>query len=82
MISLIYGLAQTEKAFFKVVGMYCITCKPIVEKQLEGEEAIKKIDMDYMTDSVVVHYDSTLINKEEIKEMLEKSGYKFIRVAR
>ncbi len=82
MISLIYGLAQTEKAFFKVVGMYCITCKPIVEKQLEDEEAIKKIDMDYMTDGVVVHYDSTLINKEEIKERLEKSGYKFIRVAR
>jgi copper chaperone len=35
-----------------------------------------------MTDSVVVDYDSTLINKEEIKERLERSGYKFIRVAR
>ena len=73
---------QIERAYFKVVGMYCITCKPIVEKQLKDEDAIKKIGVDYMTDSVVVDYDSTLINKEEIKERLEKSGYKFIRVAR
>ena len=62
--------------------MYCVSCKPIVEKQLKDEDAIKKIGVDYMTDSVVVEYDSALINKEEIKERLEKSGYKFIRVAR
>ncbi len=62
--------------------MYCFTCKPIVEKQLKDEDAIKKIGVDYMTDSVVVEYDSALINKEEIKERLEKSGYKFVRVAR
>jgi copper chaperone len=72
---------KTEKAFFKVVGMYCITCKPIVEKQLKDEEAVKKIDIDYMTDSVEVEFDSSLITKEEIKNRLEKSGYKFVRTA-
>ena len=61
--------------------MYCTTCKPIVEKQLEGEQAIKKINIDYMTDSVVVEYDSDLITKEEIKKRLENSGYHFSRVA-
>ena len=75
-------LTQIERAFFKVVGLYCITCKPIVEKQLKDEDAIKNIGVDYMADSVVVHYDTALINKEEIKERLEKSGYKFVRVAR
>jgi Cu+-exporting ATPase len=70
---------ETEKALFKVVGMYCITCKPIVEKQLKDEKAIKKIDIDYMTDSVVVEFDPSLISKEEIKNRLEKSGYKFVR---
>jgi Cu+-exporting ATPase len=72
---------KTEKTFFKVVGMYCITCKPIVEKQLMNERAVKKIDIDHMTDSVVVEFDSSLITKEEIKKRLEKSGYKFIRTA-
>lgn len=70
---------KTEKALFKVVGMYCISCKPIVEKQLKNEEAVKKIDIDYMTDSVIVEFDPLLITKEEIKNRLEKSGYKFVR---
>jgi copper chaperone len=61
--------------------MYCTTCKPIVEKQLKGEQAIKKIDIDYMTDSVAVEYDSGLITKEDIKKRLENSGYHFSRVA-
>ena len=70
---------KTKKALFKVVGMYCTTCKPIVEKQLKDEEALKKIDIDYMTDSVVVEFDPLLITKEEIKNRLERSGYKFVR---
>jgi Cu+-exporting ATPase len=70
---------KTKKALFKLVGMYCITCKPIVEKQLRGEEAVKKIDIDYMTDSVTVEFDPLLITKEEIKNRLERSGYEFIR---
>jgi Cu+-exporting ATPase len=69
-----------QKALFKVIGMYCTTCKPIVEKQLKNEQAIKKIDIDYMTDSVVVEFDPELITKEEIKKKLENSGYKFSRV--
>ncbi len=75
-------MTQANRAFFKIVGMYCITCKPIVEKQLKNETGIKKIDIDYMTDSVIVDFDPLLIKKEVIKKRLEKSGYKFIRVAR
>jgi Cu+-exporting ATPase len=70
---------KTEKVFFKVVGMYCATCRPIVEKQLKDEQAVKKIDIDYMTDSVTVEFDPLLITKEEIKNRLERSGYKFVR---
>ena len=68
-------------AKFKIVGMYCTSCKPIVEKQLKGERAIKSIDIDFMTDSVIVRYDSDAITKEEIKARLEKSGYQFSRLA-
>jgi copper chaperone len=70
---------ETKKALFKVVGIYCTTCKPIIEKQLKDEQSVKKIDIDYMTDSVVVEFDPSLITKEEIKNKLEKSGYKFVR---
>ena len=71
-----------EKAYFKVVGMYCATCKPTVEKQLQDEEAVKKVYVDYMKDSVVIEFEPSMITKEEIKNRLEKSGYKFVRTGR
>jgi Cu+-exporting ATPase len=48
--------------------MYCTSCKPIVEKQPKDEKAVKKIGIDYMTDSVTVEFDPSLITKEEIKK--------------
>jgi Cu+-exporting ATPase len=75
-------MGSMEKARFRVVGMYCTTCKPIVENQLKSEKAIKKkIDIDFMTDSIIVEYDPQKISREGIKKKLENSGYKFIRVA-
>jgi copper chaperone len=68
-----------EKAYFKVVGMYCISCKSVVEKQLKNESDIRRIDVDYMTDSVIVEFDPSIITKEEIKDRLKKSGYNFVR---
>ena len=59
--------------------MYCTSCKPIVEKQLKNNNGIKKIDINYMTDSVVIEFDPTLTNIKELKESLENSGYKFVR---
>jgi copper chaperone CopZ len=61
--------------------MYCISCKPIVEKQLKDEKAIKSIKFDYMTDSIIVEFDPSVLTKEEIKNGLDKSGYKFVRLA-
>jgi len=47
-----------------------------------GEKGAMKIDIDYMADSVIVEFEPTFITKEEIKERLERSGYRFVRVAR
>ncbi len=60
--------------------MYCTSCKPIVESQLRGEHAIKRVAVDVMTDGVIVEYDPSLITITEIKKKLEASGYKFSRV--
>jgi Cu+-exporting ATPase len=61
--------------------MYCTSCKPIIEKQLKDEKGVKRIDIDYMTDSILVEFDPSIITKEEIKDRL-KSGYNFVRTAR
>jgi len=72
----------TEKASFKVVGMYCISCKPVVEKQLKDEKAVKNITFDYLTDSIIVEFDPSFLTIEDIKNRLDKSGYKFVRLAK
>jgi copper chaperone len=72
-------LTSFEKVQLKVVGMYCTTCKPIVEKQLRNNKGIKKVDIDYMADSIVVEFDPNLTNIKEIKTSLEKSGNTFVR---
>jgi copper chaperone CopZ len=71
----------TERALFRVVGMYCTSCKFIVEKQLKDEKGVIRIDINYMTDSVMVDFNPSLVTNEKIKNRLEKSGYNFIRVA-
>jgi len=73
------GRLSVERVLFRVVGMYCSTCKPIIEKQLKDEKAVKKIDIDYMIDSIIVEYDPLVLTKEQIKNRLEKSGYRFVR---
>jgi copper chaperone len=70
-----------EKASFKVVGMYCISCKSIVEKQLKNEKGVRSITLDYLTDSIMVEFDPSMLTREEIKNRLDKSGYKFVRSA-
>ena len=60
------GRLSIERALFRVVGMYCNTCKPIIEKQLKDEKAVKKIDID-MIDSIIVEYDPLVLTKEQIK---------------
>jgi copper chaperone len=34
-----------------------------------------------MTDSIVVEFGPSLVTRQEIKNRLDKSGYKFVRVA-
>ena len=70
-----------EKISFKVVGMYCISCKPIVEKYLKDKKGIKSIKFDYMTETIIVGFDPSELTKEDIKNSLDKSGYKFVRLA-
>jgi copper chaperone len=61
--------------------MYCTSCKSIVEKQLKDEQGVIKVDINYMTDSVIVDFNPSLVTNEKIKNRLEKSGYNFVRVA-
>ncbi|WP_458720848.1 cation transporter [Candidatus Nitrosocosmicus sp. R] len=74
-------MTSSEKAYFRVVGMYCTTCIPIIEKQLKDKKGIKKIDINNITNTVIVEFDPLTITKHDIQARLEESGYKFVRAA-
>lgn len=61
--------------------MYCVSCKPIVERQLKDKKGVKGINFDYLTDSIIVEFDPSVLTKEDIKNSLDKSGYKYVRLA-
>jgi copper chaperone len=61
--------------------MYCATCKSIIENWLKDEKGVKTISIDFMTDSIVVQFDPSLVTRQEIKNKLDKSGYKFVGMA-
>ena len=61
--------------------MYCMSCKPIVEKQLKDKKGVKSIKFDYITDRIIIEFDPCVLTREEIKNRLEKSGYKFVHSA-
>ena len=53
--------------------MYCIICKPIIEKQLKDKKGIKKIHINDITNTVIVEFDPLAITKHDIKAKLEES---------
>ena len=65
---------NNKRALFRIVGMYCASCN--------NEKGIKKIDINYVTDSIAVDFDPSILVEKQIKNKLENSGYKFARVER
>ena len=84
-----YALKKVVKVVAIVVGLFLAGLAYLQYQQIVAinwnkvpQLSQNAIDVDYMTDSVIIDYDPLLITKEEIKNKLEKSGYKFVRVAR
>ena len=53
--------------------------KTYYRKTTKRWESSQEIDIDYIIDSIIVEYDPLVLTKEQIKNWLEKSGYKFVR---
>ena len=76
------SVLENKKIWLQVVGFQCITCRPIIEKQLRDVTGIKKVNFDYMTDRIEIEFDPSILTYEQIKIRLDNSGYKFVRMAR
>ncbi len=60
---------------FKAKGMTCKNCEMVIKKQVKTLEGVKKIDIDYANEEVLVIYDANKTNFDNIKKAIESKGY-------
>ncbi|HMA60260.1 MAG TPA: heavy metal translocating P-type ATPase [Halanaerobiales bacterium] len=66
---------KKEKISFKVAGMNCASCSQAVENTLAAADGIYEANVNIANDTGTVVYDSNIISKEELIELVESAGY-------
>ncbi len=76
-----YGVAREKKDMVVGVGgMTCATCVTTVEKALGNLDGVEEVGVNLGTEKARVVFDPSLVATGDIKEAIEKSGYKFLGV--
>lgn len=63
------------KAKFKVLGMHCSSCSSRVEKNVSKMNGMHSCSVDLQQESMIVDYDETKINNEQIIKTIQKGGF-------
>lgn len=60
---------------YHVTGMTCAACSSRVEKSVSVLPGIKKVSVNLLKNSMIVDYDTTVLNSDRIIEAVVKAGY-------
>ena len=76
-------LLKAERIELRIKGMVCAFCATGIEKKFKEEKATKTIDVDLDNKLVLVQTkaDQT-ITDARLKELIEASGFKLVKVSR
>lgn len=66
----------TEKAEFDIEGMTCAACANRIEKRLNKIEGVTKAPVNFALETVAVEYNPKEASVSELKEAIDKLGYK------
>ncbi len=64
---------------YKIEGMTCSACASRVEKVTKKMPGVENAVVNFATEKLSISYDADVINFGDIKEKVEKAGYKLIR---
>lgn len=73
-------VSSCGKVYLKVDGMSYGACKPIVEEKIKKINGISKIEFNFITNVVMVEFDSTLLTKQEIEMNIDKARCKIMKL--
>ncbi len=64
------------KKKLKLSGLHCVSCSLVIEGELEDVGVNAKCD--YAKQEVEVVYDEAKIDEQQIKDVIEKRGYRVV----
>lgn len=65
----------SAKAIFSLYNLGCSSCSVVIERKLGKMSGIRDVAVNYVTDTVLVNFDPTLLTAEEVRGMIKKLGY-------
>lgn len=63
------------QAIFSLFTLGCSSCSRVIERKLPKLRGIKKVAVNYITDTVFVEYDPSEVTTESIRAFMKKLGY-------
>ena len=60
---------------YLIGGMSCAACSARIDKSVRSLDGIKEVNVNLLTNTMVVSYDETILNSEEIINTVIKAGY-------
>lgn len=64
-----------KKDFFDITGMTCSACANRIEKGVKKLPGIQEVSVNLLKNSMMVSYDETALNRDDIIQSVEKAGY-------
>lgn len=65
-----------KKETFNVEGMTCAACANAVERSSKKLEGVKEANVNFASEKLNITFDENKLDKEDIKKVVEKAGYK------
>lgn len=64
-----------KKEKFDIQGMTCSSCQAHVEKAVSKLEGMQKVNVNLLSNNMIVEYDENILNNEKIIEAVVDAGY-------
>lgn len=64
-----------KKVIYKVNGMHCSNCAMNLQTMEDDLPGVRQVDASYQNQKMVVLFDDTVVNEEQIRAAAEKLGY-------
>jgi copper chaperone CopZ len=65
----------SAKAIFSLFNLGCSGCSALLEKKLGKMLGVRNVTVNYITDTVLVSYDPTLLGSDDIRSFMRRVGY-------